>query len=186
MSEVFKEESLPFEQGKTGPVIATLSTAVATLRAECPMLCQKMCPTRSWVTPHQMNLGVFQVKTFGCGWNRQCVELVWRQKILEARDTSLPHIERIWLFTQKALLSCPLYKKSATLNSFLPRAIILCNTLPFDVQPSKFLGMFKSKLKSHLSLSICYTLFPINPYQLPLYLYLTSTPIQSSTYRSAA
>ena len=42
--------------------------------------------------------------------------------------------------------------KSATLNSFLPRAIILWNTLPFDVQSSKSLGMFKSKLKTHLSL----------------------------------
>ena len=41
---------------------------------------------KSWVTPHQMSLGVFQVKTCGCGWNRQCVEMVWRQKIWQARD----------------------------------------------------------------------------------------------------
>ena len=45
----------------------------------------------------------------------------------------------------------PFTKKSATLNSFLPRAIILWNTLPFDVQSSKSLSMFKSKLKTHLS-----------------------------------
>ena len=66
--------------------------------------------------------------------------------------TSLPHIEHIWLFAQKALLSCPLYKKSATLISVLPWASSLWNTLPFDVQSSKSLGMFKSKLKPHLSL----------------------------------
>ena len=69
----------------------------------------------------------------------------------------------------------PFTKKSATLNSFLPRAIILWNTLLFDVQSSKSLGMFKSKLKTHLSY-ICYTLFPINPHHLSLYLSLTSTP----------
>ena len=68
--------------------------------------------------------------------------------------TSLPHIEHIWLFAQKALLSCPLYKKichSQKLSA--PSNYSLAwNTLPFDVQSSKSLGMFKSKLKTHLSL----------------------------------
>ena len=44
----------------------------------------------------------------------------------------------------------PFTKKS--LNSFLRWAIILWNTLPFDVQSSKSLGMFKSKLKTYLLL----------------------------------
>ena len=48
--------------------------------------------------------------------------------------------ERTWVHTYPV----PFTKKSATLNSFLPRAIILWNTLSFDVQSS--LGMFKSKL----------------------------------------
>ena len=41
-------------------------------------------------------------------------------------------------------------QKNLPLSSFLPRAIILWNALPFDVQSSKSLGMFKSKLKTHL------------------------------------
>ena len=35
--------------------------------------------------------------------------------------------------------------------AFCP-AMILWNTLPFDIQSSKYFGMFKSKLKTHLSL----------------------------------
>ena len=45
--ESSRRKDVPCEEGKSGPVMATLSTAVATLRAECPMLSQKMCPTRS-------------------------------------------------------------------------------------------------------------------------------------------
>ena len=46
----------------------------------------------------------------------------------------------------------PLTKKSATLESFLPRAIILWNDLPTNVQSSKTLSTFKTKLRVHLSL----------------------------------
>ena len=56
------------------------------LRAQCLMLSRKMCPTRSWVSPHQMSLRVFQMKTFDCGWSRQCMEMIWRQKKWQARD----------------------------------------------------------------------------------------------------
>ena len=72
----------------------------------------------------------------------------------------------------------PLQKKSATLNSFLPRAIILWNTLPFDVQSSKSLGMFKSKLKnSPLVVNLLHTFSHQPPSSTrALYLYLTSTP----------
>ena len=50
--------------------------------------------------------------------------------------------------------SCPvpLTKKSATLESFLPRAIILWDDLPTNVQSSKTLSTFKTKLRVHLSL----------------------------------
>ena len=54
-------------------VMETLSTAVATTGSrQCSMLSQKMCPTRSWVAPHQMSLGVFQMKTFWW-WMKQAV-----------------------------------------------------------------------------------------------------------------
>ena len=54
--------------------------------AQCSMHSQKMCPTKSWESPHQMSLRVFQLKTFGYGWSRGCVEMVWRQTIWQARD----------------------------------------------------------------------------------------------------
>ena len=46
----------------------------------------------------------------------------------------------------------PLTKKSASLNSFLPRAIISWNALPAEVQSSKTLLTFKNRLRAHLSL----------------------------------
>ena len=46
----------------------------------------------------------------------------------------------------------PLTKKSASLNSFLPRAIISWNALPAEVQSSKTLVTFKNRLRAHLSL----------------------------------
>ena len=46
----------------------------------------------------------------------------------------------------------PLTQNSATLESFLPRAIILWNDLPTNVQSSKTLSTFKTKLRVHLSL----------------------------------
>ena len=81
----------------------------------------------------------------------------------------------------------PFTKKSATLNSFLPRAIILWNTLPFGVQSCKSLGMFKSKLKTHLSrvVSLLHTFSHQPPSSTPLPSTLLPPPIQSSTHRSA-
>ena len=48
----------------------------------------------------------------------------------------------------------PLQKKSATLNSFLPCAIISRNALPAaaEVQSSNMLLTFKNRLRAHLSL----------------------------------
>ena len=46
----------------------------------------------------------------------------------------------------------PLTKKSASLNSFLPRAIISWNALPAEVQSSKTLLTLKNRLRAHLSL----------------------------------
>ena len=45
----------------------------------------------------------------------------------------------------------PLTKKSATLNSFLPRAIVSWNVLPAEVQSSNTLT-FKNRLRGHFSL----------------------------------
>ena len=44
----------------------------------------------------------------------------------------------------------PLVKKSSSLSSFLPRSIILWNSLPSELQKSSSLSTFKSALKSHL------------------------------------
>ena len=46
----------------------------------------------------------------------------------------------------------PLTKKTASLNSFLPCAIISWNALPAEVQCSKTLLTFKNRLRGHLSL----------------------------------
>ena len=46
----------------------------------------------------------------------------------------------------------PLVSKTSTLNSFLPRAIILWNSLPAAFQDIKTLAHFKFKLKSFLKL----------------------------------
>ena len=95
-----------------------------------------------------------------------------------------PHIEHIWLFAQKALRYCPLYKKSATLNSFLRQALTLWNTLLFDVQPSKSLGMIKSKLKLTSRCKFATHFFPLMPiiypftFTLPLYLLLTGAQLR--------
>ena len=57
-----------------------------------------------------------------------------------------------FLEPKKSLVWIGLTKKSATLESFLPRAIILWNDLPTNVQSSKTLSTFKTKLRVHLSL----------------------------------
>ena len=85
------------------------------------------------------------------------LELIYRIREKLAPDDLLSLLPSLISSTSGFSLRKPSYpvpftKKSATLNSFLPRAIILWNTLPFDVQSSKSLGMFKSKLKTHLSL----------------------------------
>ena len=59
----------------------------------------------------------------------------------------------IRLFISKIFLPCPPHKKSATLESFLPRAIILWNDLPTNVQSSKTLSTFKTKLRLRLHVS---------------------------------
>ena len=47
---------------------------------------------------------------------------------------------------RKSSYPVPFVRKTATLQSFLPRAIILWNDLPNDVQASKTLSTFKSRL----------------------------------------
>ena len=51
---------------------------------------------------------------------------------------------------RKELYPVPLVKKSSSLSSFLPRSIILWNSLPSELQKSSSLSTFKSALKSHL------------------------------------
>ena len=53
---------------------------------------------------------------------------------------------------RKSIYPVPLTRKTATLESFLPRAIILWNALPNDLQSAKTLMSFKSGLRAHLSL----------------------------------
>ena len=87
MSRVFKEEGPSFWARKKQSSHGNFSPQQwQQPLAQCSMHSQKMCPTRSWESPHQMSLSVFQMKTFGYGWSRQCVEMVWRQKIWQARD----------------------------------------------------------------------------------------------------
>ena len=47
-------------------------------------------------------------------------------------------------------LPSPLLQKYFSLSSFLPRLIILWNSLPSELQKSSSLSTFKSALKSHL------------------------------------
>ena len=51
---------------------------------------------------------------------------------------------------RKELYPVPLVKKPSSLSSFLPRSIILWNSLPSELQKSSSLSTFKSALKSHL------------------------------------
>ena len=51
---------------------------------------------------------------------------------------------------RKELYPFPLDKKSSSLSSFLPRSIILWNSLLSELQKSSSLSTFKSALKSHL------------------------------------
>ena len=51
---------------------------------------------------------------------------------------------------RKELYPVPLVKKSSSLSSFLPRSIILWNSLPSELQKSSSLSTFKSALRSHL------------------------------------
>ena len=76
----WRRNDLPFVQGKPDTLKATLPQQWQQQRAHCWMLSWKLLPQRSLVSAHKMCPGFFQMKIFGCGWSRQCIQMAWWQK----------------------------------------------------------------------------------------------------------
>ena len=71
------------------------------------------CPRRSLVSAHQMCPTIFQMKIFGCGCSKECIQMAWWQKIdkIESSDK---------ISSQESLKTCT--KKNFTHTQKLSRA----------------------------------------------------------------
>ena len=70
---------------------------------------------------------------------------------LQVMHTSSPaNFDNYGIFIPKVRVPSSCHQKTWTLSSFAPRSIVLWNTLPKEIQESKTLTKFKTRLRTHL------------------------------------
>ena len=88
MSKTLEKEGPSICAKKTRHNHCYSPTAVAT--TDSTLLDQSsvgnFCPRRSLVSAHQMCPSIFQMKIFGCGCSRECIQMAWWQKNWQDRE----------------------------------------------------------------------------------------------------